>query len=110
MCMHVLAAALGEQSPMPHPSTAPMPPPHARTHLTHTPLSELSNAVIPRYLAGHNDVLAGAIAGRSDLVAAVRHTHNILGGVIDPHASYLVLRGMKTLDLRVERQVGGGRV
>ena len=58
-----------------------------------------------KYLAGHNDVLAGAIAGRADLVEAVRHLHNILGGVIDPHAAYLVLRGMKTLDLRVARQV-----
>ncbi|KAI8472104.1 MAG: Cys/Met metabolism PLP-dependent enzyme-domain-containing protein [Monoraphidium minutum] len=57
-----------------------------------------------KYLAGHNDVLAGAIAGRTDLVEAVRHTHNILGGVIDPHAAYLLLRGMKTLDLRVARQ------
>lgn len=34
----------------------------------------------------------------------VRHMHNILGGVIDPHAAYLLLRGMKTLGLRVEHQ------
>ena len=57
-----------------------------------------------KYLAGHNDVLAGAIAGRTDLVAAVRAMHNVLGGTIDPHAAYLLLRGMKTLDLRVQRQ------
>lgn len=57
-----------------------------------------------KYLAGHNDVLAGAIAGREDLVTAVRAMHNVLGGTIDPHASYLVLRGMKTLDIRVKRQ------
>lgn len=57
-----------------------------------------------KYLAGHNDILAGAIAGRADLVAAVRAMHNVLGGTIDPHAAYLLLRGMKTLDLRVERQ------
>ena len=37
-------------------------------------------------------------------MAAVRAMHNVLGGTIDPHASYLLLRGMKTLDLRVERQ------
>jgi cystathionine gamma-synthase len=43
-------------------------------------------------------------AGRTDLVAAVRAMHNILGGTIDPHAAYLLLRGMKTLDLRVQRQ------
>lgn len=58
-----------------------------------------------KYLAGHNDVLAGAIAGNPELVEQVRKMHNVLGGVIDPHASYLLLRGMKTLDLRVERQV-----
>lgn len=57
-----------------------------------------------KYLGGHNDVLAGAIAGRADLVQQVRAMHHILGGTIDPHASYLLLRGMKTLDLRVERQ------
>lgn len=56
-----------------------------------------------KYLSGHNDVLAGALAGRADLVAAVRAMHNVLGGVIDPHAAYLLLRGMKTLDLRVSR-------
>jgi cystathionine gamma-synthase len=57
-----------------------------------------------KYLGGHQDVLAGAIAGRADLVAEVRRMHHILGGTIDPHAAYLVLRGMKTLDVRVERQ------
>ena len=57
-----------------------------------------------KYLGGHQDVLAGSICGRSDLVAEVRRMHNILGGTIDPHAAYLVLRGMKTLDVRVERQ------
>lgn len=57
-----------------------------------------------KYLAGHQDVLAGAIAGRGDLVASIRGMHHVLGGTIDPHASYLVLRGMKTLDVRVQRQ------
>lgn len=57
-----------------------------------------------KYLAGHNDVLAGAICGSADLVEQVRLMHNILGGVIDPHAAYLLLRGMKTLGLRVEHQ------
>ena len=49
-------------------------------------------------------MLAGALAGRADLVAAVRAMHNVLGGTLDPHAAYLLLRGMKTLDLRVRRQ------
>lgn len=42
--------------------------------------------------------------GNADLVATVRAMHNVLGGTIDPHAAWLLLRGMKTLGLRVERQ------
>ena len=56
-----------------------------------------------KFLAGHNDVLAGCVAGRKDLINEVRALHAVLGGVIDPHAAYLVLRGMKTLELRVRR-------
>lgn len=54
-----------------------------------------------KYLAGHNDVLAGAVVGKDELVESIRSLHNVLGGVIDPHAAYLLLRGMKTLKLRV---------
>ncbi len=56
-----------------------------------------------KYLAGHNDLLAGAVAGKAPLVAQVRALHAILGGVIDPHCAYLLLRGLKTLALRVAR-------
>jgi len=56
-----------------------------------------------KYLGGHNDVLAGCIVGDKELVAKCRQFHNIMGGVLDPHAAYLVLRGMKTLSLRVAR-------
>jgi cystathionine gamma-synthase len=57
-----------------------------------------------KYLAGHNDVLAGAVSGRAPLIAAIRDLRGVLGGNLDPHAAYLVLRGMKTLSLRVDRQ------
>lgn len=57
-----------------------------------------------KYLAGHNDILAGAVLGRSDLVEQIRALHKSMGGVIDPHCCYLLLRGMKTFPLRVERQ------
>ncbi len=57
-----------------------------------------------KYLGGHNDLLAGSIAGSSALVSALRDTRGVLGGVLDPHAAYLLLRGIKTLALRVERQ------
>jgi cystathionine gamma-synthase len=55
-----------------------------------------------KYLAGHHDVLCGGLAGRADLIARVRALHGVLGGVLDPHAAYLLLRGMKTLPLRME--------
>ncbi|GAQ80664.1 cystathionine gamma-synthase [Klebsormidium nitens] len=57
-----------------------------------------------KYLAGHQDVLAGSLSGRKPEVAKVRQLHNVLGGVVDSHAAYLILRGMKTLDLRVHKQ------
>ncbi len=57
-----------------------------------------------KFLAGHNDVLAGAVAGPSHLVSLVRELRGVLGGVCDPHAAFLVGRGLKTLSLRVERQ------
>jgi cystathionine gamma-synthase len=57
-----------------------------------------------KYLAGHNDVLAGAVCGSRDLVSLVRDLRDVLGGVCDPHAAYLVGRGMKTLAIRVARQ------
>jgi cystathionine gamma-synthase len=56
-----------------------------------------------KYLAGHNDVIAGVLIGRADLLKSVRELHGILGGVLDPHAAYLLLRGTKTLALRVAR-------
>ncbi|CAG9467180.1 unnamed protein product [Pedinophyceae sp. YPF-701] len=56
---------------------------------------------VTKYLGGHNDVLAGAIAGKRELVQAVRAMQGVLGGVVDPHAAWLVMRGMKTLGLRV---------
>jgi cystathionine gamma-synthase len=57
-----------------------------------------------KYLAGHNDVLAGVVCGPSGLVSLVRDLRGVLGGLCDPHAAFLVGRGMKTLALRVARQ------
>ncbi|MEO0322328.1 MAG: aminotransferase class I/II-fold pyridoxal phosphate-dependent enzyme [Myxococcota bacterium] len=57
-----------------------------------------------KYLAGHNDVLGGVLAGKGGLVDVVRDLRNVLGAVMDPGAAYLTLRGMKTLDVRVQRQ------
>lgn len=57
-----------------------------------------------KYLAGHNDVLAGVVAGNSGLVGLVRELRHVFGAVLDPHAAYLVGRGMKTLGIRVAQQ------
>jgi cystathionine gamma-synthase len=57
-----------------------------------------------KYLAGHNDVLAGVVAGNSGLSGLVRDLRHVFGAVLDPHAAYLVTRGIKTLGLRVEQQ------
>ncbi len=56
-----------------------------------------------KYLAGHNDILAGAVLGSEKLIAPIRDLHKAMGGVIDPHCCYLLVRGLKTFPLRVER-------
>ena len=57
-----------------------------------------------KYLSGHNDVLGGLVAGRQHLISLLRDARGVLGSVLDPHAAFLIARGMKTLNLRVERQ------
>ncbi len=57
-----------------------------------------------KYLAGHNDVLGGVVAGKSGLVSLARDLRSVFGACLDPHAAYLVHRGIKTLALRVEQQ------
>jgi cystathionine beta-lyase/cystathionine gamma-synthase len=57
-----------------------------------------------KFLAGHSDVTAGVVAGGLEVVAALDETRRLGGGVLDPHAAFLVARGMKTLELRVHRQ------
>ncbi|MHC4759436.1 MAG: trans-sulfuration enzyme family protein [Planctomycetota bacterium] len=57
-----------------------------------------------KYLAGHNDILAGAVLGKKDIVEKIRILHKSMGGLIDPHCCYLLLRGLKTFPLRVKKQ------
>lgn len=61
-----------------------------------------------KYLSGHNDVLGGVVAGPSHLMSLVRETRGVTGCVLDPHAAFLIARGLKTLGLRVERQNASG--
>jgi cystathionine gamma-synthase len=57
-----------------------------------------------KYLGGHNDALGGVVAGPAHLLSLVKEQRDVLGGVMDPHGAYLVLRGIKTLALRVNKQ------
>jgi cystathionine beta-lyase/cystathionine gamma-synthase len=57
-----------------------------------------------KYLNGHSDIVAGVVAGRAALVEAVKHKVDHLGGALDPHACFLLQRGLKTLALRVRYQ------
>jgi cystathionine gamma-synthase len=61
-----------------------------------------------KYLGGHNDLLAGVVVGSANLIAALREAQAILGGITAPQNAYLLLRGLKTLSLRVERQNDNG--
>ncbi len=56
-----------------------------------------------KYLGGHHDVTAGVIVGPRDLIRQCVRTMRIFGGVLDPFAAYLLIRGLSTLGLRVER-------
>lgn len=57
-----------------------------------------------KFLGGHADALGGVVCGGADDVAAIYHFREINGATLHPEAAYLLLRGMKTLQLRVERQ------
>jgi cystathionine gamma-synthase len=57
-----------------------------------------------KYLGGHNDLLAGVVAGSESLMAMIRQNLWVLGAVCNPQTAYLIQRGLKTLALRVAQQ------
>jgi len=57
-----------------------------------------------KYFAGHSDLICGIIAGRKDLIGTIHATRTTLGCNMDPHAAWLLLRGIRTLAVRVQRQ------
>lgn len=57
-----------------------------------------------KFIGGHNDVLGGCISGSTKVVSEIRNLHHVLGGTLNPNAAYLIIRGMKTLHLRVQQQ------
>jgi cystathionine beta-lyase/cystathionine gamma-synthase len=65
---------------------------------------DLSLHSCTKYMNGHSDIVAGAVIGRRELVERVKHKLDHLGGSLDPHAAYLLHRGVKTLAVRVRHQ------
>lgn len=61
-----------------------------------------------KYLAGHNDLLAGVIVGSEEKMEPVRKLRGIMGAINSPHNIHLLLRGLKTFDLRMERHNQNG--
>jgi cystathionine beta-lyase/cystathionine gamma-synthase len=57
-----------------------------------------------KYLAGHSDLICGVVAGRRELMEKIWETRTTLGNCMDPHASWVLVRGLKTLAVRVARQ------
>ena len=77
------------------------------TPLNQSPLSLGADLVLhsaSKYLGGHADAMGGVLCGDEALVQRVYHYREITGACLDPHAAYLLLRGMKTLALRVAAQ------
>ncbi len=62
-----------------------------------------------KYLGGHNDLLAGAIVGSREQLEPVRKLRGIMGAINSPHNMYLLARGLKTFELRMQRQNANGQ-
>jgi len=61
-----------------------------------------------KYLGGHSDLICGAVAGRRELMERIWETRTTLGNCMDPHAAWALVRGLKTLAVRVARQNENG--
>jgi cystathionine gamma-synthase len=76
------------------------------TPLCHRPLAWGADYAIhsaTKYLGGHNDLLAGVVLGSAEAIKPVREAAGMLGGILDAHSAYLLLRGLKTLALRMDK-------
>ncbi len=77
------------------------------TPINQNPLSlgaDLTLHSATKFLGGHADALGGVVCGRKTLIDQVYHYREINGATLHPMAAYLLLRGMKTLELRIHRQ------
>ncbi len=77
------------------------------TPVNQTPLQLGADLVLhsaTKFLGGHADALGGVVCGRRELIDRIYHFREINGATLHPMAAYLLLRGMKTLQLRIDRQ------
>ena len=80
------------------------------TPINQSPLALGADLVLhsaTKFLGGHADALGGVICGSRDLVARIYHYREITGASLDPMSAYLLIRGIKTLQLRVRQQNAG---
>lgn len=56
-----------------------------------------------KYMGGHNDLLAGSVSGGRDIIGALREARGVFGSMPDPHTAYLLIRGLKTLAVRMRQ-------
>ena len=83
------------------------------TPILQKPLALCADIVIhsaTKYLGGHNDLTAGAVAGSRQRLDTIREMVKFTGGCLDPLGSFLLIRGLKTLEIRVERACANARV
>src|SRR5690606_33835720 len=59
---------------------------------------------LTKYAAGHGDVMGGAVIARRELIDAMQADFVVIGATLDPHAAFLIQRGLKTYSLRYQRQ------
>ncbi len=79
--------------------------------VNHRALADGADFVIhsaTKYLGGHNDLLCGVVLGSTEQMARVRAAAGVLGGIPDAHSAWLLLRGLKTLALRMQRHNENG--
>jgi cystathionine gamma-synthase len=77
------------------------------TPINQRPLELGSDLVLhsaSKFLGGHADALGGIVCGPKDLIHTIYHYREITGAALDPFAAYLLIRGLKTLEIRIERQ------
>jgi cystathionine gamma-synthase len=82
------------------------------TPVNHRPLLDGAHLVLhsaTKYLSGHNDLLAGTVTGNKEQTDIIRKALGVLGGIIDSHGAWLLLRGLKTLAIRMQSHNANGQ-